>query len=81
MSQDIPALIEYLQTKTEEVPVSVLEHVASVLIKLTDFGAERPRDYFEPFSYIIKEICYQDPDKPLSLPEKSLIDIISLAKK
>ena len=35
-----------------------MEHVSKTLIKLKNFGPERPLDYFEAFSYIIKEEEY-----------------------
>lgn len=55
MSEDREAKLEYLNTKPEGSPVSVMEHTGEVIIRLADNCAERPLDYFEVASYIIKE--------------------------
>jgi radial spoke head protein 4A len=52
--------LSYLDTAAEG-SVSVLTHVGEVYDKLVDFGSDRALDYFEPFSYIIKE--EREPEK------------------
>lgn len=55
MSEDRDAKLEYLNTKPEGSPVSVMEHTAEIIVRLADNCADRPLDYFEVASYIIKE--------------------------
>jgi radial spoke head protein 4A len=54
MSQDIEGAIAYLKQAPDET-ISVLLHVSQTLVRVADFGADRPLDYLEPFSYILKE--------------------------
>ena len=70
MTDDIDGAIDYLNTKQEGNDVSIMEHIAEVLVKLTDYGADRPIDYFEPFSYIVKEERQNANDTE---PEKKLV--------
>ena len=55
MSEDIAGALEYLNTQAENTDRSIVQHVSEVLLRVVDFGADRPIDYFEPFSYIVKE--------------------------
>ena len=55
MSEDIEGAINYLETAAENAPASVMQHVGETIVSISDFGADRPIDYFEAFSYIIKE--------------------------
>jgi hypothetical protein len=52
--------LSYLDTAAEG-SVSVLTHVGEIYDKLVDFGSDRAIDYFEPFSYIVKE--EREPEK------------------
>lgn len=61
MSQDTEGAMDYLDTPSEGAKVSVLTHVGEVYDLLADFGKDRPIDFFDPFSYIIKE--ERDADK------------------
>lgn len=70
MTEDIEGAISYLETEAENAPTSVLQHVGETIVNIVDFGADRPIDYFEPFSYIIKEKRQPERDPLLSLHEK-----------
>ena len=66
MSEDIEGAIGYLES-TENADVSVLHHVGETIVNIVDFGADRPIDYFEPFSYMLKERRQPERDPLLSL--------------
>lgn len=55
MSENIEGALDYLNTPADNTDRSVVQHVSEVLLRVIDFGADRPLDYFEPFSYIVKE--------------------------
>ena len=55
MSGEIEGALDYLSTPSDNCDTSIVQHVSQVLLRIADFGADRPIDYFEPFSYIIKE--------------------------
>jgi radial spoke head protein 4A len=69
MTIDVQGALAYLDTSLPKT-VSVLTHVGEVYDKLLDYGSDRPLDFFEPFSYLVKE--ERDPEKNplLSLYEK-----------
>ena len=52
MSEDA---LDYLDTPSEGAPVSVMTHIGEVFDVLADFAPSRAIDYFDPFSYLIKE--------------------------
>jgi radial spoke head protein 4A len=60
MTIDIPGALSYLDAASPKL-VSVLTHVGEVYDKLLDYGFDRPLDFFEPFSYLVKE--ERDPEK------------------
>jgi radial spoke head protein 4A len=65
MTIDVAGAVSYLDQSTPQT-ISVLTHVGEVYDKLLDYGSDRPLDYFEPFSYLVKE--ERDPEKnPLLL--------------
>jgi radial spoke head protein 4A len=78
MMRDAIEALSYLDSAPEN-GVSVLTHVGEIYDKLLDFGADRPLDYFEPFSSIIKE--EREPEKSpfLALREKSGPDFLAAA--
>ena len=84
MTDDIDGAIDYLNTKQEGNDVSIMEHIAEVLVKLTDYGADRPIDYFEPFSYIVKEERQNandtEPEKKLVFNEKLGPNFVEIGK-
>ena len=55
MSEDIEGAISYLESVAENAPASVMQHASETIVALSDFGSDRPLDYFEAFSYIVKE--------------------------
>jgi radial spoke head protein 4A len=54
MSEEIETAREYLRIVPNN-SVSVLRHVGEVYNRLADFGPDRPIDFLEPFSYLVKE--------------------------
>lgn len=84
MSEEIEGAIEYLSTPSENCKVSVMEHISQVLVRVADFGNDRPNDYFEPFSYIIKEERQKaeasEADALLALHEKTGPDFVKIAQ-
>ena len=82
MSEDIEGAIEFLHSKPDGASTSVIDHIGQTLIMLADHGSDRPLDYFEPFSYILKEERDSSNEKKLlSLQEIYGPDIQEMAKK
>lgn len=80
MSEDIEGTLEYLDSKQENAPVSLMAHASETILKVVDFGADRPIDYFEPFSYIVKEERQPETDPLLALHEQKGPDFVEATK-
>jgi radial spoke head protein 4A len=81
MGEDIERVLEYLDTPTEGRDVSIVAHLSETILRIADFGAARPLDYLEPFSYQVKEAREQpqsqEIEELLSLQIKRCPDFIS----
>jgi hypothetical protein len=84
MSDEIEGALEYLDTPSEGNDISILGHLSETLVRLADFGAARPLDYLEPFSFQIKEehkkLQSQDTDELLALHEKHGPDFVEATR-
>ena len=80
MTEDIEGAMECLTAQSPDAPASVLGHVARTVVLLSEFGTERPIDYFEPFSYIVKESEYPKPIRS-AIPEQPVFDPLKEQKQ
>lgn len=55
MSIDAEGSIGYLEAKQDSLDLSIIDHVGEVLVRLADNCSDRPIDFFEVASYLIKE--------------------------
>lgn len=80
MTVDFEGSIEYLESKQEGTEMSIIDHVGEVLVRLADNCPERPLDFFEPVSYILKEERMTKDDKYASLRQQYGPDFTKMVK-
>ncbi|KAH0786112.1 radial spoke head protein 4 A [Histomonas meleagridis] len=80
MCEDTEGSLDYLSTPNEGDQISVIEQVSETLLKIADFGSDRPIDYFEPFSYILKEERQTEENPLLNLHQQGCPDFVAISK-